>query len=64
MEIKPVNFIEGKLYENAVFVNLEAASIYNSNFNQTLLIFTTFCLSFVFRFKFFKAAFNQIYAFN
>lgn len=59
MEIKPVNFIEGKFYENAVFVNLEAASIYNK-----LLIFTTFCLSFVFRFKFFKAAFNQIYAFN
>lgn len=64
MEIKPVNFIEGKFYENAVFVNLEAASDYNSNFNQTSYLYNFLCLSFVFRFKFFKAAFNQIYAFN
>lgn len=39
MEIKPVNFIEGKFYENAVFVNLEAASDYNSNFIQTSYLY-------------------------
>lgn len=39
MEIKPVNFIEGKFYENAVFVNLEAASDYNSNLNQTSYLY-------------------------
>lgn len=33
MEIRFVNFIEGKFYENVVFVNLEVVSIYNSNFN-------------------------------
>lgn len=49
MEIKPVNFIEGKFYENAVFVNLEAASIYNSNFNQTSYLYYNFLFEFCFQ---------------
>lgn len=32
-EIRFVNFIEGKFYENVVFVNLEVVSDYDSNFN-------------------------------